>query len=135
MRKLLLMIGLVFSLLANAQLTEVNPNIKWEFVRSQEIPLQSGRTYQFEFPAEKAYDYIFNLDHENRMAYASISVQDVQQQPLTAKSDSANTESMDLAFRVKDNGTYFVTLVLSNGQTDTDLPCTLTLIRRPIVAY
>ncbi len=120
---------------ANAQVLEVNPNIKWDYVRSQEIQLQSGRTYQFEFPAEKGYDYIFNLDHENDRAFASMSVLDIQYQPLTSLSDSTNSRSMDLPFRVQDNATYVVIVVLSSSEQDALLPSTITLIRRPIVQY
>ena len=135
MRTLFIAFLLFFSVGAFAQRTEVNPNIKWSFVRSQEINFQSGRTYQFEFPAEKGYDYIFNLTHNIAGAFASISVFDMQYEPVAALTDSANNETIDLSFRAKSNGTYIVVLALSADAQDAILPTTLSLVRRPIVRY
>ncbi|MFY0644726.1 MAG: hypothetical protein JXR19_09705 [Bacteroidia bacterium] len=135
MRQLLFSMLIALSAISSAQIIDVNPNIKWEYVRSQEITLNSGRTYQFEFPGENGYDYKFNLTHENVYAYASLSVFDLQYQPVSGIVDSSNNETMDLSFRVSDDGTYIVMVVLSDGQVDAKLPTTITLIRRPIVQY
>ena len=108
MRQLFILMLISLSMLSNAQIVEVNPNIKWEYVRTQELSLNSGRTYKFEFPAEDGYDYIFNLTHENKFAYASMSVYNLQYEPVSAIVDSSNTETMDLSFRVSDDGTFIV---------------------------
>lgn len=118
-----------------AQRTEVNPEVKWKYVRSQELSFQSGRTYEYEFPAEKGYDYIFNLTHNLPKAYVSMAIFDIQYKPIDAITDSTNQETKDITFRVKDSATYKIVLVLSSGQNDAILPSTLTLIRRPITGY
>lgn len=116
-----------------AQRTEINPSVKWKYVRTQELNFQSGRTYEYEFPAEKGYDYIFNLTHNLPKAYVSMTIFDMQYKPIDAISDSTSRETRDITFRVKENATYKIVLVLSAGETDAILPTTLTLIRRPTV--
>ena len=46
----------------NAQVLDINPNVQWKYVRSQQLELKNKSTYQYEFPAEKGYDYIFSLN-------------------------------------------------------------------------
>lgn len=135
MRNLLLFIFTISTLSVFSQRLEVNPNVQWKFVKSQEINFQSGRTYQFEFPAEKGYDYIFNLTHNLPSAFTSISVFDMQYGPVAGIADSSNLETMDLHFRVKQNGTYIVVLGLKEGETDVVIPSKVSLVRRPIVEY
>ena len=84
-----LILFLLFGLFqAEAQVVEVNPNINWSYVRTQNLELQSGRTYQFEVPAEKGYDYVFNLAHSQMSAFARINVVDLQYGPVSSIVDS-----------------------------------------------
>lgn len=135
MKQLLVLFICVFALHAEAQTVEVNPNIQWRYVRTQEITLQSGRLYQFEFPAEKGYDYVVNLTHGLPDAFSSLSVTDIQYGPVRNRIDSTNSETMDLNFRVSDNGTYVLTVVLSNHELDAKLASVISIVRRPIVEY
>ena len=120
---------------AEAQVVEVNPNINWSYVRTQNLELQSGRTYQFEVPAEKGYDYVFNLAHSQMSAFARINVVDLQYGPVSSIVDSSSNASLDLNFRVQDNGTYIVIVVVSGSRSEAIIPSVLSLVRRPIVEY
>lgn len=133
-----LIIGMLVALAfqTKAQTVDVNPNIQWSYVRTQNLELQSGRTYQFEVPAERGYDYVFNVAHETENSFVRVALLDLQYKPISAMVDSSNTASMDLNFRVDDNGTYIVVVVLSAEQgADATLPSVLSLVRRPIVEY
>ena len=35
----------------NAQVIDINPNVQWKYVRSQQLELKNKSTYQYEFPA------------------------------------------------------------------------------------
>lgn len=135
MKQFLILFLCIFAMQAEAQTIEVNPNIQWRYVRTQEITLQSGRLYQFEFPAEKGYDYVVNLTHKLTDAYGSLTVTDIQYGVIENATDSSNTDAMDLTFRVEDNGTYVLAVLLSNSELDAKLTSTITIVRRPIVAY
>ena len=132
MKRLILASLFLFSLqFGFAQVTEVNPNIKWRFVRSQTIDFADGKYYQFEFPAETGFDYIFNLTHSLDSGIAQIYVYDLQYQPVAQVLDSSSAESTDLHFDVTSDGTYIVVLKLeSNADIEAILPSTLSLVRR-----
>ena len=69
---------LIWSIMGWAQRTEVNPNIKWGFVQYQEMDLQSGRTYSFEFPGERGYDYVASVTHDRSDLSVNIGIFDLQ---------------------------------------------------------
>ncbi len=124
----------VLSTSAFGQRKEVNPNIdaEWRFVRSQELNLLSGSFYSFEFPAERGYDYIFNLSHELNGVYAAISVFDMQDQKISTITINESNTSADLNFDVKSSGTYKVVIGVTDptAQKGNSLPSHLNLIRR-----
>jgi hypothetical protein len=131
MRSILLAFLIICVKLSFAQVTEVNPNIKWKFVRSQTIEFSEGKLYQFEFPAEAGYDYIFNLTHNLEGVNTQISVFDIQYQPVATLNDSSSVKSCDLHFRVNSNGTFIVVLRISGSDSSlATLPTTLSLVRR-----
>ena len=125
---------LSMGLSAFAQKKEVNPNIdaEWRFIRSQQMELLSGSFYSYEFPAEKGYDYIFNLDHKQQGLYAVISVYDLQERLVQQTTQPVSNESADLNFAVEVSGTYKVIVGLTdpNGKKGDKLPGQFSLIRR-----
>ena len=130
MRIFAIVIFIGLSYLGQAQVTEINPSIKWRYVRTQELQLEPGRNYQFEFPAEEGYDYIFNFTHNKENVLVGMTVTDMQSMPIIQKMDSASTTGFDMGFRVTSNGTYQVVYGISGQQLVGTLPVTITLIRR-----
>ncbi len=119
---------------ADAQVIEVNPNIKWSYVRSQEIDLQNEGVYKYEFPAERGYDYIFNLFYTELDFISFIKVYDIQMKPVASEADSSSRVETHLSFRVPKSGTYYV--VFGYKQKEQEIPklnTQFTLVRRPIV--
>ena len=66
------------SLGASAQGVEINPAVKWKFVISHDLTFKSGNFIMYEFPAEKNFDYIFNITHNQDSLHAVIMVYDMQ---------------------------------------------------------
>lgn len=122
------------AMFASAQTLEVNPNIdaEWRFVRTQELNLESGNFYSFEFPAEKGYDYIFNLAHKRQKVHTVISIFDMQDQLIERLLLNESTESADLHFDIKHTGTYKVIVGLTDPKATKGVPMTsqFSLIRR-----
>ncbi|NNJ55398.1 MAG: hypothetical protein HKP14_04680 [Bacteroidia bacterium] len=119
---------------SEAQVVEVNPNIKWSYVRSQELDLQNEGVYKYEFPAERGYDYIFNLFYSEIDFISYIKVYDIQMKPIHSEVDSSSRVETHLGFRVQKSGTYYV--VFGFQQKDQEIPklsTQFTLVRRPIV--
>ena len=124
----------LFFIEAKSQVVEINPNVKWTYVRSQEVDLQNESVYKYEFPAEKGYDYIFNMFFKEVNFLSFIKVYDFQMKPIASEVDSSSSDETHLAFRVKKSGTYHV--VFGYNEKDQDIPklnTQFTLIRRPIV--
>lgn len=120
--------------LVNAQVPDINPSVKWTYVRNQDMTLNNQSVYQYEFPAEFGYDYIFNLAYEANGIKPILKVLDIQGKPLFTEVDEQDNNETQLSFRVAKSGTYQVVL----GYTDLvgrneQLPLSFTLIRRPIV--
>jgi hypothetical protein len=130
-----LALGLVMIGSASAQIVEVNPNIAWKFVRSQKLDLQSESEYQYEFPAEKGYDYIFNLFFEKPEIITYIKIYDMQMKPIAEMKDTKGIKTSKLEFDVPASGTYMVSLgYMDKGEsTEPTAAIELTLIRRPFV--
>lgn len=113
-----------------AQVVDINPAVQWKYVRSQVVELQDKNVYQYEFPAEKGFDYIFNIIISESNIETFVRVYDLQMKPIAG--DDATTEQLN--FRVPASGTYIVTLGYQgpeggNGKT----PIDIRLIRREIV--
>ncbi len=126
----LVLIGLLTVQSAVAQVVEINPSVQWKFVRSQVIELQEKNVYQYEFPAEKGFDYIFNIDISESNIETFVKVYDIQMKPIAG--DDERTEQ--LSFRVPASGTYIVTLGYQGpAEDDGKTPLDITLIRREIV--
>ena len=136
MKKILFLIGFVtMSFLSMAQSHEVNPSVQWKFVVSTGLNLTSGNFISYEFPAEKNYDYILTIQHNEQNIHAAIMIYDLQDQPIDKIVLPDNSLSADLQFSVPQSGTYKVVLGLTNpeGSKGQDLPSTFTIIRRPKV--
>lgn len=114
---------------------EVNPNLKWKFVISQDLDMASGNFIEYEFPAEKNHDYIFNITHNQDSLHAVLLVFDLQDKPIRKMILDNNQLSIDLPFDVPASGTYKVVLGLTDpkGKKGDLIPSTFTLIKRPKV--
>ena len=115
----------------NAQVLDINPNVQWKYVRSQQLELKNKSTYQYEFPAEKGYDYIFSLNINESGIETYVSVYDIQMKPIAGEGDQSKTNQ--LQFRVPSNGTYMVALAYKGPDDNESTPIDFTLIRRAIV--
>lgn len=135
MRVLISSIILLLALLAKAQINDINPSVQWKYVRSQELILLSGSVYSFEFPAEKGYDYLVNLTHDDDSAGITISVTDLQYGEVASKTDSSNSETMTVDFRVSAHGTYILVVQLIGDQEGVQTPVKLNIIRREITEF
>lgn len=125
-----LLVVLITSESVRAQVVEINPAVQWKYVRSQVVELQNKNVYQYEFPAEKGFDYIFNITISESNIETFVKIYDLQMKPIAG--DDARTEQLN--FRVPVSGTYIVTLGYQgpeegNGKT----PIDIRLIRREIV--
>ena len=119
---------------SSAQIIDVNPNIKWTYVRSQDLDLQNGSVYKYEFPAEKGYDYIFNMFYEETNFVSYLKVLNMQLKPVAAKTDSISKDNTNLTFRVSESGTYYIVLGYNSKAKDMlNLATKFSLIRRPRV--
>ena len=121
--------------IASSGQVEINPNLKWKFVISQDLDLASGNFIEYEFPAEKNHDYIFNITHNQDSLHAVLLVFDLQDKPIRKMILDNNQLSIDLPFDVPASGTYKVVLGLTDpkGKTGDLIPSTFTLIKRPKV--
>lgn len=115
----------------NAQVLDINPNVQWKYVRSQQLELKNKSTYQYEFPAEKGYDYIFSVTINESGIETYVSVYDIQMKPIAGEGDQSKTNQ--LQFRVPSSGTYMVTLAYKGPDDNESTPIDFTLIRRAIV--
>lgn len=115
----------------NAQVLDINPNVQWKYVRSQQLELKNKSTYQYEFPAEKGYDYIFSLNINESGIETYVSVYDIQMKPIAGEGDQSKTNQ--LQFRVPSSGTYKVSLAYKGPDDNESTPIDVTLIRRAIV--
>ena len=115
----------------NAQVLDINPNVQWKYVRSQQLELKNKSTYQYEFPAEKGYDYIFSVIINESGIETYVSVYDIQMKPIAGEGDQSKTNQ--LQFRVPSSGTYMVTLAYKGPDDNESTPIDFTLIRRAIV--
>jgi len=107
-KSIITLILLSASLITKAQITEINPAIGWNYVKSQELELLDDLWYNTDFPAETGYDYIFVMNHKLDTAKASLQVFDMQDTYISAKNKDTSTNIMDLSFDVKESGMYKV---------------------------
>lgn len=115
----------------NAQVLEINPNVQWKYVRSQQLELKNKSIYQYEFPAEKGYDYIFSVSINESNIETYVQVFDIQMKPIAGEGEKGKTNQLE--FRVPSSGTYVVTLGYNGPDDNSVTPIDFTLIRRPIV--
>jgi hypothetical protein len=131
-RFLILIFGLLCGLNSlNAQVLDINPSVQWKYVRSQQLELKNKSSYQYEFPAEKGYDYIFSVTINESGIETYVKVFDIQMKPIAGEGDESKTNQ--LQFRVPANGTYIVTIAYKGPDYNESTPIDFTLIRRPIV--
>ena len=133
MRSIFSIILLGMALAGWTQRVEVNPNIKWSFVQYQEMELQSGRTYNFEFPGEKGYDYVATITHDRSDLVVNIGIYDIQYDSVRQRTDSTGNPSVDLNFTLQDDGTYLVVFGLNASDLNMMLPAKVAIVRRPVV--
>lgn len=119
------------SITCDAQVLEINPRVQWKYVRSQQLVLKNKSTYQYEFPAERGYDYIFTATINESNIETYIQVYDLQMQPIAGQDERRKTDQ--LSFRVPQSGTYIVAIAYKGPEDNQSTPIDFTLIRRPIV--
>lgn len=129
-----LILCIAFAVQSTAQVVEVNPNIGWKYIRSQKLDLEPESVYQYEFPADKANDYIFNLFYSKKNMITYIKVLDMQMKPIASITDPKAINTTRLEFRVPASGTYMVMLgYQSKDKTDASAAeIEAILITRPI---
>lgn len=137
MNRLVLILAILLGCLgicsqANAQNKEVNPNVQWRFIRSDTVEWVNQQLFTFEFPAQKGYDYFFNLTHGYDSLSASLEVFDLQMKPIDRIKDSLNTTELTLFFDVEKTGTYKVYLYATdpNQNSEARMRGLFSLVRR-----
>mgnify|MGYP000897790552 FL=1 len=135
MKKIVMfMLVLGFYSTAKAQIVEVNPSVNWKYVRSQKLELQDESVYQYEFPAEKGFDYIFNLFYSEENIITFIHVYDMQMKPIATLEDENARKTTKLSFSVPASGTYIVVVGYKDKtKASPTANIELTLIRREFV--
>ena len=129
---LILFFGLICCIESlHAQVLDINPNVQWKYLRSQQLELKNQSTYQYEFPAEGGYDYIFSAVINESGIETYIKVFDIQMKLIAGEGYESKTNQ--LQFRVPSSGTYIVTLAYKGPNENKTSPIDFTLIRRPIV--
>ena len=129
---LILFFGLICCMESlHAQVLDINPNVQWKYLRSQQLELKNQSTYQYEFPAEGGYDYIFSAVINESGIETYIKVFDIQMKLIAGEGYESKTNQ--LQFRVPSSGTYIVTLAYKGPIENKTTPIDFTLIRRPIV--
>lgn len=120
-----------FSPFATAQITEFNPAIGWNYVKSQELELVDEVWYNTDFAAESGYDYIFIMNHKLDSAKASLQVFDMQDSYVAAHNNDTSRQMHDLPFDVKESGMYRVFFLLNDNKgAATQHTVQMMLIRR-----
>jgi len=103
---ILVLVGLGLS--AKSQITEYNPSIGWNYVKSQNLKMVDGIWYNTEFTAETGFNYIFIMNHLLDSAMASIQIFTLQDEYVNVKSRDTSMKVIDLPFDVKESGIYKV---------------------------
>lgn len=128
-----LVLGLL-SLWSYGQVTELNPEVKWKYVKAQDLDLKEGSVYKYEFAGESGYDYIINFYFNQVALNTYIKIFDFQMKPIAEIEEPSAPQNTSLTFRVPANGTYYVVLGYRSEQAeDAQLTSKFTLIRRPTV--
>ncbi len=110
----------ILGLNSNAQITEYNPSIGWNYVKSQELVMVDGLWYNTEFAAEIGFDYIFIMNHKLDSAMASIQVFNLQDEYISIKNRDTSNKILDLTFDVKDSGVYRVFFGINDKKGSVD---------------
>jgi len=101
-----------------AQKIEVNPAIQWRFVRSQSMNLVDGLWYDFEFPAEKGFDYALVINHSLDSAKLLLSIADLQGAHIFKKELLEIKPEIYCYFDVAHTSTYKMLINLSDGKNE-----------------
>lgn len=111
---------------------EVNPNVQWQFVRTNEVQLITGQLQTFEFPAYKNLDYIVNLEIKSDTVDVELYIYDMQMQPISELRID-NTRTAQMNFLVDANATYLVAVRVKgkNGQEIKQVESLMSLLKRP----
>jgi len=136
MKKIIVFLTLLCStMFVDAQVLDINPNVNWKYVRSQNLELQNGSVYKYEFPAEKGYDYVFTMNYEISKIISYITVVDMQNKPVASVEEPNSLYKVDLSFSVPESSTYKVIIGYKSLVPEENLnkQIELTLIRRPFV--
>lgn len=116
---------------SQAQIKEINPNVQWTFVKSQELNALDGQLYEFEFPIERGYDYVISLNHGMKGASVSLKILDMQLKPIADYKTESSDDVLMYEFDVPHNATYMVYYVIkSTEQGSESFPLELNIVRR-----
>lgn len=124
MKKTLKPAGIFFLLLlaylsGYTQVKDINPDVQWNFVRSDSIPLLEGNTYIFKFPGKKGFDYILTFQHGEPDKTVTMEVYDMQGSLVAEYRKVPGQPSSDMLFDVEHNATYEV-IIRVGDSTPTD---------------
>ena len=121
MRKILFTLSVLFISMLSFSQTEkgldVNPNVQWRFVRTHDISLLSGQLQTYEFPANRKFDYIVNLEMKQDSVDVELYIYDMQSK-LIAKHSAKNTHTTQFEFGVFHNATYQVMVRVRKHNSD-----------------
>lgn len=134
-KHLLIVLALLITAIAYGQRTEINPNVKWKYVRSQQLELQNESVYQYEFPANKGYDYILSMFYDKSQIITSATIVDLQGKPIASKLEERSQTDLKLDFSVPQSGTYMMIIGYKSKFPEQNLnkEISLSLIERPFV--
>jgi hypothetical protein len=121
----------LFCLSLQAQ-DHINPNVQWRFIKSDSITLFNNQSFTMEFPANKKYDYFFNLNHGLDSTQTLITVYDMQMGVVSRFVDSTMSTSAISYFNVEDNSTYKVYVSISSAkkENEAEIKALFSLVRR-----
>ena len=123
---------LLFSALSFAQgQIDVNPNVQWRFVRSNDVKLVTGNLQTFEFPAYRNHNYIVNLEMRSDTVDVEIYVYDMQSKLISEKKVKAS-QTAQLEFGVFNNATYQVAVRVKSPSGELkEVNTLMSLLKRP----
>lgn len=114
-----------------AQIKEINPNVQWTYVKNQKLTAQDGQLYQFEFPIEKGYDYVVNLNHGLKGAQINLRILDLQMKPVVENYTERSDDSFMYEFDVPHNHTYMIYYLISRTDNSAEpIDLELNIVRR-----
>lgn len=115
------------------QIKEINPNVTWKIVFSDEKPLIEGYSYIYKFSGQHSFDYTLNIFHgKTEGANVFIEVYDMQGSVISQYDQASQFETTEMSFNVEHNATYQVKIRI--GDTTPESPAeyksTISLLKR-----